>query len=107
MSLSPPAAAGRPVALVDRDLADLVPGFLERRGEDLRALRSALARQEFVELAALAHTLKGTCGGYGFHGLTELSGLLEAAARAADGGRSRALVEAFANYLEQVEVVLV
>lgn len=97
--------ADAPVAYVDSDLEDLIPGFMENRQEDLVRLQAALAQEDFVTIASMAHTLKGSGGGYGFDGITEISEQMEIAAK----GRDRAVVEAsvcaLTQYLERVQIV--
>ena len=48
----------------------------------LAAMEQARARSDFVELASLAHFLKGVAGSVGFDDFTEPSRALEGAARA-------------------------
>ena len=101
------AAVEAPVAHVDRDLEDLIPGFMENRQEDMGRLRNALDRGDFEALAGIAHTLKGSGGGYGFDEITEISAGMEIAAKARDKTAVEAALAALITYLERVQIVYV
>ena len=60
----------------------IVIDFVEQLGVQLAAMEQARARNDFVELASLAHFLKGVAGSVGFDDFTEPSRALEGAARA-------------------------
>lgn len=89
---------------VDRDLADLVPGFLARREEDVRKLRDALDAADLETLRVTGHSMKGTGGGYGFDGLSEIGAAIETAAKAGDLDGVRAGIEQLVDYLARVEI---
>ncbi len=89
---------------VERDLEDLIPGFLKRREEDLAKLRDAQQAGDLETVRVTGHSMKGTGGGYGFQGLSEIGAAIESAAKAGDAdGISRGLAD-LEDYLERVEV---
>ena len=94
------------IVLVDSDLEDLIPGFLGRRTEDVGKLRNAAGREDFDAARVIGHSLKGTGGGYGFHGLTEIGARIEDAAKAADGTALDGQIAALEDYLARVQVRL-
>jgi len=51
------------VVHVDADLDDLIPGYLQNRREDVKAVWQALENQDFETIRVLGHTMKGTGGG--------------------------------------------
>ena len=77
-----PESADQIIVKIDRDLEDIVPGFLANREKDLPILQQALAQQEFKTIQTLGHRMKGDGGGYGFDRITEIGGKLELAAGA-------------------------
>lgn len=89
---------------VDSDLEDLIPGFLKRREEDLERLRSALGDGDMETVRVTGHSMKGTGGGYGFHGLSEIGAAIEAAAKSDDSVEISQQIETLADYLSRVEV---
>ena len=89
---------------LDKDLEDLIPGFLQRRREDVDSLRASLAAGEMDKVRITGHSMKGTGGGYGFDDLTRIGGDLEKAAAAADGDRITQLIGELEAYLDNVVV---
>jgi len=89
---------------VDRDLADLIPGFMQRRRDDVAKLREARAREDLEAIRITGHSMKGTGGGYGFHGLSEIGAAIESAAKARDLAAIDEQVEHLVDYLARVDV---
>ena len=92
------------VVIVDVDLEDLIPGFLENRTKELAILRTALGDANYQSIQSIGHSMKGVGGGYGFDGITELGRDLESAAKSQDRDRIEALVGKYADYLDRIEV---
>ena len=97
-------SADKIIVEVDADLEDLIPGFLERRQQDLQTLRGALDSADFSQISQLAHTLKGVGGGYGFDAITSISQQLQQAADNRSATEVEAKLTELTNYLERVEV---
>ncbi len=85
--------------------ADLIPGFLQNRRQDVVVMGEALRRGDFLAVARLAHDMKGVGASYGFDTLTDIGAALERAAEDSDTGTSRMWVGELSRYLEGVEVV--
>ena len=92
---------------VDADLEDLIPGFLERRQQDLQTLRVALEKADFEQIRQLAHTLKGVGGGYGFDAISTISQQIQQAADNRRADEIEAQLAELTDYLKRVEVVYV
>jgi CheY-like chemotaxis protein len=65
----------------DEEMRELVEGFTERLGERCTEIEHAVQVGDRTLIAALAHRLKGSAGGYGFPAITEAAGALEQAAK--------------------------
>lgn len=91
--------------VVDEDIADLIPGYLERRQDDLVALADALASGDFESIRILGHSMKGSGGGYGFDGITDIGGALEIAGRDRDAAAIECTTAALAEYMTRLEVI--
>jgi HPt (histidine-containing phosphotransfer) domain-containing protein len=89
---------------VDRDLEELIPGFLARRRDDVRKLREALDAHDVESVRVTGHSMKGTGGGYGFDGLSEIGASIESAAKGGDLDAARGGLERLVDYLERVEI---
>ncbi len=90
---------------VDPELASLIPGFLENRRKDVSSLLEAVKRGDFETARILGHSMKGSGGGYGFDGITDIGGEIEEAAKHSDPVAIHTHVEALSLYLARVEVV--
>jgi CheY-like chemotaxis protein/HPt (histidine-containing phosphotransfer) domain-containing protein len=78
----------------DPQLADILPGFVERLPGQLEALCKALEEERLEDAARLAHRITGAGGSYGYPTLSEVAKSLEVAAKARDvGGATAALAE--------------
>ena len=86
-------------------VADLIPGFLQNRRQDVIAMLSALDRDDFETVQRLGHDMKGAGGSWGFQAITDIGGDLEEAAQSADSDASRICVGELSRYLDRVEVV--
>jgi hypothetical protein len=90
---------------VDPELASLIPGFLENRRKDVTLLLDAVHRGDFETARILGHSMKGSGGGYGFDGITDIGGDIEVAAKHNDSVAIRTHIDALSRYLARVEVV--
>jgi two-component system sensor histidine kinase/response regulator len=71
----------------DADFRAIVDEFAERLEEKLVALRAASVRDDYSEVAVIAHWLKGAGGTAGFAALTEPAAKLERIAKTGASGR--------------------
>ncbi len=96
---------GEFVVVVDDDLQDLIPGYLEGRRKDIAAILAALERDDLELIRTIGHKMKGSGGGYGFDRITEIGRGIETAAK--DSNRQDILDEAndLRDYLDRVKVV--
>jgi signal transduction histidine kinase/CheY-like chemotaxis protein/HPt (histidine-containing phosphotransfer) domain-containing protein len=85
--------------------ADLIPGFLQNRRQDVIAMLDALDRADFETVESLGHGMKGAGGSWGFEAITDIGAALEQAAESADSVASRKWVGELSRYLDRVEIV--
>ncbi len=85
--------------------ADLIPGFLQNRRQDVIAMLDALDRGDFETVESLGHGMKGAGGSWGFQAITDIGAALEQAAESADTDASRKWVGELSRYLDRVEIV--
>ena len=91
--------------IVDADLEDLVPGFLDNRNKDVANLKTLLDARDWSELRRVGHSMKGVGGGYGFDAITDFGATIEKAALDEDRETIASAVESLGDYLSRVEVV--
>ncbi|TGE34369.1 response regulator [Desulfosporosinus sp. Sb-LF] len=90
--------------LVDKDLEELIPGFLENRCQDLNTIREAIKKADYGSIQILGHTLKGLGGGYGFNYISEWGKQLELAAKEEKAIEIMTLVGSLGNYLDNIVI---
>lgn len=105
MSRSDDDGSDRPVVHADPDIQDLIPGYLANRRQDLHTFRRALEHGDYDRIRGLAHTMKGSGGGYGFDDITAIAATMEQAAKSGDARAIAQCLEALSIYLDQVVVV--
>ena len=92
---------------VDRDLEDLIPGFMENRINDISLLEAALKNGDFEKLKSIGHKIAGNAGGYGFEKLGDLASDLELKSMDKDVDELRKILGDMKDYLGAVEVIFV
>jgi CheY-like chemotaxis protein/HPt (histidine-containing phosphotransfer) domain-containing protein len=90
---------------INPKFADLIPGFLQNRRQDVSAILDALDRGDFETVESLGHGMKGVGGSYGFQAITDIGAALEQAAESVDNDASRKWVGELSSYLDRVEIV--
>lgn len=90
---------------VERDLAELIPGFLANRANDVVSVRALVSRDDLQSVCRIGHSMKGSGGGYGFDTITRLGGEMEQAARAGDGTKVLVLADELEDFLARVRPV--
>jgi len=99
-------AADRVIVVVDAEIADLIPQFLDNRRADVPRLREALEQGDFETLRVVGHSMKGSGGGYGFDAVTDLGAAIERAAKAADPQEAARRIDELETYLARGEVLI-
>jgi len=89
----------------DPKFADLIPGFLQNRRQDVIAMLDALTRGDFGTVESLGHGMRGAGGSWGFQTITDIGAALEQAGESADSDASRKWVSELSRYLDRVEIV--
>jgi HPt (histidine-containing phosphotransfer) domain-containing protein len=91
-------------AQVDPDLRDLVPGFLDHKRDDTRALLAGVCGKnvDFEALSRIGHRLKGEGSSYGLDEISLYGAEIERAARNQDAQAVRRYANELASYLDSV-----
>ncbi|MGV8058170.1 MAG: Hpt domain-containing protein [Smithellaceae bacterium] len=99
------SSEGETIVIVEEDLEELIPGYLENRRHDIVVISSALEHGDFELIRNTGHKMKGSGGGYGFDRITDIGRDIEEAAKAQHGENILKQVEALRLYLGHVKVV--
>lgn len=89
----------------DADIQDLIPGYLTSRKKNVGDIRTALEQGDYDTVRTLGHNMKGSGGGYGFEGISEIGASMEESAKAGDAEAIQRLVVKLSDYLNRVEVI--
>ncbi len=102
---APPKPDDPIVVRVNRLIADLVPGYLAGRWEEVVEIRRLLGVGDLEALATIGHQLKGSGEAYGFREITLLGAQIEDAAGTDDVSTIRQAADRLEAYLRSVKVV--
>ncbi len=92
------------IVTIDKDLADIVPGYLENRKNEVALFRECIAKKDFGQLLVLGHRLAGNAASYGFAPLTEQGRLIEKDAKAQTTEKMNEYVDFIESYLSNIDV---
>lgn len=93
-----------PKVIIDKDLEDLIPGYLENRKKDIVSIENALPKNNFDEIQNLGHRMKGSGGGYGFQEITEIGKTIEDAAKEKNTTQIKNSLDQLKDYLNNIEI---
>jgi len=89
---------------IDKDLEDLIPGYIENRQKDIISIRNALEKSDFESIRILGHSMKGSGGGYGFDEITRIGASLEATAKDKDAEAIKQWTEKLSYYIDNIDI---
>ena len=93
------------IVYVDPEVAGLIPGFLEDRRNDIKAMNEALRQGDLESIRVLGNSMKkGTNGSHGFDTVIEIGKSLEESAKNNNAEDIQKSVQELAAYLDQIEV---
>ena len=92
------------IAFVPEDLEPLIPGYLENRRRDVVKIQELVHNGDYAEAQRLAHSMKGSGGGYGFDKITQLGAAMEIAARSQKSADILSGVDELKIYLDTVRI---
>lgn len=92
------------VVYVDKDLQDIMPGFLANRQKDLKELATHLQNKDVKSIQVIGHKLAGNAGGYGLDQLGEFGAALEAAAIKNDQAGIAKNIQLITDYVTRLDV---
>lgn len=90
--------------VIDADLEELIPGFLENRRQDVEKLQVAYDASDFESLRSIGHSLKGVGGGYGFMKISELGAVIESTASEQDMDTAKECIRELSRFLQNIEI---
>jgi hypothetical protein len=95
------------LAHVTKDIADLIPTFLENRKSEAGALLLAIRARDLARIVDLGERMYAVGNPYGFRQITTFGRLIREAMAAGDINAVRNVVRTYDDYLARVQVVFV
>ena len=99
----------KPVAKIiahrDPELRDLIPGYLRNREKDIKTTIQSIETTGFYKIRILAHSMRGSGGGYGFMPTSKIDEALEEASRIKDLKQIKKHLAVLPDFLERVTLV--
>ncbi len=95
----------RIIVRIDKDLEDLIPGYIENRHKDIKSISASLESGDFENIRILGHSMKGSGGGYGFDEITTIGASIEKAAKGNDAEEIKRWIEKLSQYIESVDAI--
>ena len=96
---------GKITVHVDKDLEDLIPGYLENRQKDIKSILVSLGREDYENIRVIGHSMKGSGGGYGFDAITTMGKSIEEAAKDKNYEAIKQYAYELSLYLESIDIV--
>ena len=93
------------IVIVDSELKDIIPGFLDDWKKEVRSMQEALEKGDYEFIRSIGHNMKRTGGACGFDAITEMGRNLEEAAKVMDQEGIEKTFGKLSSYLKRVEVV--
>ena len=90
---------------VDKDLRDIVPGYIERRLREIPELHAFHSAGDLESIRKIGHKLAGSGDGYGLARISELGAQMETLSRAGDAAGVAARLAELSDYVENLEIV--
>lgn len=98
------SAGAKHTVVIEADMADIVPIFLNNIRENPSKILGALDAGDLSIAKTLGHNMKGTGSAYGFAMVTELGAEIERAAKSGDADTIRAKTNELEAYLGSLDV---
>jgi HPt (histidine-containing phosphotransfer) domain-containing protein len=92
------------IVSVEKMLADLVPGFIKNKIDDLHFIDDMIKQKDYGKIKKIGHNWKGACPSYGFHYLGEVGKQFEILVQNQDYENLEKLVSTLPTYLKNVSI---
>jgi len=92
------------VVNIDKDLKEIMPGFLKNRNQDLADLVGHINNNDLKNIEVIGHKLAGNAGGYGLQNLGDIGSALEEAAQKHDVESIKKLIAKYNDFINRLEI---
>lgn len=92
------------IVSVDAELEKILPDFINQQYKHLADFKVALKNRDFFRIARMGHSMKGSCGSYGFHTLGEFGEKIEKAALFQNDRAMEQAIGLMEDYLARMKI---
>jgi two-component system sensor histidine kinase/response regulator len=92
------------LVVVDPDLEELIPAFLQKKAGDATELQKAFDDDNLDEVRRLGHKLKGSFSVYGFHAMSEICAAIEDSAKTQNKDKIACSLDRLKAYFKNVRI---
>ncbi len=89
---------------VPEDLKPYIPGYLQRREEDVKFIYEHFERQNWFAIGAIIHKIRGNAAGYGFARLGEIADRVQDGLDLGDEQSIASAIEDLAAEVKQIRL---
>ncbi len=90
--------------VVDPQLREIMPRFLEIRAADVEKMRLFLEKGDLEGMRYVGHSMKGSGEAYGFVEISRLGAAIEQAALGGDSDGAASLIAELDDYLSRLDI---
>lgn len=90
---------------IDKDIAELIPPFLQNRKNEIQAINALINQKNFKEIKNIAHQFKGASNMYGFHELGKLAQNIEEASLSLNDKEIKKNIDKADIFLKKVKII--
>lgn len=91
--------------VIDQEIAELIPGYLEHRKQDILEIKKLLEQEDYAKIKNMGHSLRGSAGLYGFDEIIRIATGIEHFAEGNDASNIYQQLEKLRAYLDSLEIV--
>ena len=91
--------------VVDAELEEIFPAYLNNREKDMAELKSSLLAEDFEQMRHIGHKIVGNAAGYGLESLSDYSRQLEESAKKGNLSGCKDAIKNMEGFLSTLELV--
>lgn len=92
---------------VNKAFDDLIPGFLNKRRQDILMLKEKLGNADIEGIKFIAHCINGSSGSYGFEELSRLAAEIESKALNSSLQELEDLCGLMEKYIDRIQIIFI
>ncbi len=88
---------------IPEELHEHLPGYVERRQQDLEAMQASFQSKDWLDIQRVAHKIKGSGAPFGFPRLSEIAKNIEESATEKDAQKAEEYINQLLEEVKNIE----